>query len=69
MPLQKNLFLEGNFISGILGNEDPLVLPTWELLIKNSKNPPMEFYTDKAKFDLKYRAKKRDCHPKGRPIL
>jgi D-alanine-D-alanine ligase len=52
-------FIPGReFYLGILGNENPILLPTWELLIKNSQNSPMEFYTDKAKFDLKYRQKK-----------
>jgi D-alanine-D-alanine ligase len=52
-------FISGReFYLGILGNEEPTILPTWELVIKNSKNPEMEFYSDKAKFDLNYRQKK-----------
>lgn len=52
-------FIEGReFFLGIMGNQRPDTLPIWELLVKNSKNPPMEFYSDRAKFNMSYRKKK-----------
>lgn len=52
-------FIEGReFFLGILGNERPETLPVWELLVKKSKNPAMEFYTDRAKFNMDYRERK-----------
>jgi len=52
-------FISGReFFVGLMGNDKIQTLPPWEFLI-DGKNPPNnEFYTDKAKFDLKYRKKK-----------
>ncbi len=59
-------FIPGReFFLGILGNQDPAVLPSWELIIKNSKNPSMEFYTDRAKFNPSYRERKGICTEKA----
>jgi len=52
-------FIEGReFFLGLLGNQQVEALPVWELIIKNSKNPSMEFYSDQAKFNLNYRERK-----------
>ena len=52
-------FIEGReFFLGILGNQQVDTLPVWELLVKNSKNPSMEFYSDRAKFNQNYRERK-----------
>jgi D-alanine-D-alanine ligase len=52
-------FIEGReFFLGILGNHQVETLPVWELIMKNSKNPSKEFYSDQAKFNLNYRQRK-----------
>lgn len=52
-------FIEGReFFLGLLGNQQIEALPVWELIIKNSKNPSMEFYSDQAKFNINYRQRK-----------
>lgn len=52
-------FIEGReFYVGVLGNYKLKVLPVWELEFNNSDEPTKEFYSQRAKFNEKYRVKK-----------
>jgi len=52
-------FIEGReFYVGVLGNYQLKVLPVWELEFNKSDEPAKEFYSQRAKFNEKYRMKK-----------
>ena len=52
-------FVEGKeFFIGIFGNHNLSSLPVWELVFENSENPDKEFYSNRAKFNKKYRERK-----------
>ncbi len=52
-------FVEGReFYVGVLGNYQVKVLPVWELEFNKSDEPGKEFYSQRAKFNEKYRLKK-----------
>lgn len=52
-------FVEGKeYFVGIIGNYRLQALPVWELKFEKTEHPDKEFYSTKAKFDQKYRARK-----------
>jgi len=52
-------FVEGReFYVGVIGNKRLTVLPIWELVFEKSEKPNKEFYSEKAKWDKKYRERK-----------
>lgn len=52
-------FIEGReFFVGILGNDKLSALPVWELKFENVERPEKEFYSNRAKWNTKYRSRK-----------
>ncbi|MCO4753670.1 MAG: ATP-grasp domain-containing protein [Bacteriovoracaceae bacterium] len=59
-------FVEGREIYvGVIGNKRLKVLPTWELKYRNVANPEKEVYTERAKWNQKYRQRKGIDHCKA----
>lgn len=52
-------FIEGREIYvGVIGNKKLKTLPPWELRYSKVENPEKEIYTERAKWNLKYRERK-----------
>lgn len=52
-------FVEGReFYVGVMGNESIQTFPIWELKFENVEKPEKEFYSNRAKWNHKYRHKK-----------
>tara|TARA_Y100000780_G_scaffold232594_1_gene268557 strand:- start:227760 stop:228767 length:1008 start_codon:yes stop_codon:yes gene_type:complete len=59
-------FIEGKEIYvGVIGNKRLKVLPAWELVYKNVEKPEKEIYTERAKWNEKYRNRKGIDHAKA----
>ncbi len=51
-------FIKGReFFVGVYGNKRLTTLPVWELTFSNSSNPEQEIYSEKAKFNERFRKK------------
>lgn len=52
-------FIEGRELYvGIIGNYRQKLMPVWELFFDKAEKPEKEFYSNRAKFNKKYRSKK-----------
>lgn len=52
-------FVEGReLFVGVIGNKNPKVLPTWELIFENVETPEKEIYSARAKMNSDYRKRK-----------
>lgn len=59
-------FVEGKEVYvGVIGNKNLKVLPAWELKYNNVDKPEKEIYSQKAKWDFKYRQRKGIDHARA----